>query len=445
MGEENKLSQNFTRRGLLRYAFPTAVMMLFESTYSIVDGLFASNFVGSAALAAIALVSPFAMVLAGFGFMLGTGGAALIAKTMGEGNLQRARGLFTFLIISVFAIGALLAAVAIPCLPGMLTLMGAKQQLVSMAVDYGKIIFLALPAAMLQGTFQEFYAATGKPAAGLAFIVVSGVANIALDYVLMGPLGLGIQGAAIATATAEVIGGLLPLAFFASSKSGSLRLTHPCVDFKALGAAAFNGLSEMIDSISSSIVAIFYNVQLLAYLGQEGVAAYAVVEYVLMIVTALEMGYIMGVSPIISFKYGAQDKPALKSLFAYNVQIIAVMNIVFTAAILILAPHIVALFAHGDQTLAALADDCLRIYAIAFVFIGFNFFGSILFTALGNGLVSGVIAFFRTLVCESAFVLILPALIGATGIWLSAPIAEIVALVLTAACVFALGKRYGYL
>ncbi len=443
--KDNKLAQNLSRRSLLRFAFPTALMMLLVSTYSVIDGLFASHFVGSVALAAIALVSPLIMVLTGFGFMLGVGSAALVAKTMGQGDLERARGLFSFFVLSCFALGVALAVVGIPLLPSALRVMGAEEQLAAMAAEYGTILLLSLPASILQGAFEEYYATTGKPSVGLVFSLAAGMVNVVLDYIFMGPLGLGVVGAAAATALGEVVGGLLPLAFFASSRSGLLRLVKPIVDFRALGAAVFNGISEMVDSISGSIVSAIYNVQLLAYLGQEGVAAFAVIEYALMVVTALEMGYIMGMSPMISYKYGAQDKAGLRSLFAKNVQIVSVMNVVFTVATLVLSPHIVALFAHDDAQLAALATQALSVYAFAFLLIGFNFFGSVLFTALGNGVVSAAISFFRTLVCESAFVLTLPLVMGAQGIWVSAPCAEVVAFALTAVLVVRMRKRYGYL
>lgn len=438
------LAQNLSRRGLLRYALPTALMMLLMSTYSVVDGLFAANFVGADALAAITLAYPLIMVLDGLGFMLGTGGVALVAKTLGSGDTARARGLFSFFVICCAVLGAALAAIGIPCLQPLLGLMGADAHLASMAAEYGVILLLAMPAGMLQGMFQECYSATGKPTAGLVFTLAAGTTNVVLDYVLMGPAELGIAGAAAATAAGQVVGGLLPIAFFLSKRSGLLRLVKPCVDFRALGKASLNGLSEMVDSASSSIVTTIYNVQLLAYAGQEGIAAFAVVEYTLMVVTALEMGYIMGISPMISYKHGANDRAGLKSLFAKNMQIIGVMNVVFTALTLVLSPHIVALFAHGDAELANLATQALGVYAFAFLLIGFNFFGSVLFTALNNGLVSGAISFFRTLICESAFVLALPAALGVWGIWLSAPCAEVVAFALTAACVIGLRKRYGY-
>lgn len=441
---DNKLAQNLSRRGLLRYALPTALTMLFMSTYSVIDGLFAANFIGPDALAAIALVSPLVMVLNGLGFMLGTGGVALVAKTLGSGDAARARGLFSFFVICCVVLGATLAAVGIPCLQPVLSIMGADAKLASMAAEYGAILLLAMPAGMLQGMFQECYPTTGKPAVGLAFTLAAGATNVVLDYVLMGPANLGVAGAAAATAAGQVVGGFLPLAFFLSRHSGTLRLVKPHVDFRALRKAAFNGLSEMVDSTSGSIVTTIYNVQLLAYAGQEGIAAFAVVEYTLMVVTALEMGYIMGISPMISYKHGANDRAGLRMLFVKNVQIITAMNVVFTALTLVLSPHIVALFAHGDAELANLATQALGVYAFAFLLIGFNFFGSVLFTALNNGLVSGAISFFRTLVCESAFVLALPAALGVWGIWLSAPCAELVAFALTGACVVRLRKRYGY-
>ena len=440
-----QISDHFTYGRLLRFTAPTAAMMVFSSIYGVVDGLFVSNFVGKEAFSALNLIYPFLAMMGALGFMFGSGGTALVAKTLGEGKERRARGLFSLIVYVIIAVGVVCCAVTLAGVRPVGALMGASGTLLDQAVVYGGILAFSLPFLMLQQAFQSFLSAAGKPHVGLAVMVAAGVANIALDALFIVVFGWGLTGAAVATAASEVIGGVVPLVYFACRNSSTLRLGRPVADFRALGKACVNGSSELVSNLAMSLVAMLYNYQLMRITGPDGVAAYGVIQYVVWILLSMVMGFAMGASPLVSYQYGARNKAELSNLFRKCMTVIGVSGVVLTLLALVIARPIAMLFVGYDANVAELTTHALSIYSFMFLIAGFNVFGSSFFTALNNGLVSAVISFVRTLVFETASVLILPAFFGEMGIWAAIIVAEFASLILTTGFLWGLRKNYGYM
>lgn len=440
-----KISEHFSSAKLVRYTLPTATMMVFTSIYGVIDGLFVSNFAGKEPFAALNLIYPFVMILGALGFMFGTGGTALVSKTLGEGKRNRANGLFSMLVLATFAAGVLGSVVIIAGVRSVAEMMGASGTLADQAVLYGSIVALSMPFFVLQQSFQSYFSAAGKPKIGLAVIVVAGVANIALDALFIVGFGWGLAGAAIATAISEVLGGSIPVIYFVRNNSSALRLVKPIVDFKALGKACVNGSSELVSNISMSLVAMLYNYQLMAILGADGVAAYGVIEYLMWIFISLFMGFSVGVSPLIAYQYGAKNTVELSSLFKKSLAIVGVLGIILTAAALTFARPIALLFVGYDEGVITLVTHALSIYSWVFLLCGFSIFASAFFTALNNGLVSAAISFLRSLVFEIAAIIILPIFFGEMGIWSAIVVAEAASLIVAIAFLASMRKVYNYL
>ncbi len=439
-----QISDHFTLGRLLRFTAPTAAMMIFTSIYGVVDGLFVSNFVGKEAFSALNLIYPLLMMLGALGFMFGTGGTALVAKTMGEGADKRARGLFSLIVYVTLGVGIVCGIVCLLIVRPVAMAFGATGDLLEECVVYGGILSFSLPFLMLQESFQSFLTAAGKPKVGLAVIVAAGVANIALDALFIVGFGWGLAGAAAATAASEFVGGGIPLIYFACRNESSLRLGKPVADVRALGRACVNGSSELVANISMSLVSMLYNYQLMAYIGADGVAVYGIIQYAAWILLSLFMGFSVGVSPIVSYNYGAKNTPELKGLFRKSIGVMAVGGVLVTVLTRLLARPLAMLFVGYDAALVDMTVGALNEYSLAFVFAGVSLFGSSFFTALNNGLVSALIAFLRTLVFECGAVLLLPLVLGADGIWFSIVVAEIASVVLTSCFLVGLRKQYGY-
>lgn len=439
-----KISDHFTYAKLIRYTAPTAMMTVFTSIYGVVDGLFVSNFVGKEEFAALNLIYPLILLMGALGFMFGTGGTALVAKTMGEGNQRRANGLFSMLVGVTFAVGLVCCAVVLLGVRPVGAFMGATDTLLDSAVLYGSICALSLPFYMLQESFQSYLAAAGKPKVGLAVIVLAGVTNIVLDAVFILVFGWGLAGAAIATAASEVVGGLTPVIFFVGKRADTIRLCKPIFDLRALGKACANGSSELVANISMSLVSMLYNIQLMSYLGADGVAAYGVIQYLMWIFASLFMGFGIGSAPLISYQFGAENTEELSNLFKKCFSIIAVLGVVLTVLAFLIARPIAMLFVGYDEGVTELTTHALSIYSWVFLLCGFSLFGSAFFTALNNGVVSAVISFLRTLVFEVGAILILPTFFGEMGIWSAILVAEVMSFIITASFVIALRKTYGY-
>jgi len=437
-----QLSDHFDYKKLLRFTFPSIVMMIFTSIYGVVDGFFVSNFVGKTPFTAVNLIYPFLMILGAVGFMFGTGGGALIAKTMGEGDREKANSNFSLFVYLSMVLGLLLSIAGIVNLPKVAALLGAEGILLENCVTYGRIILMALPMFLLQMEFQSFFITAEKPQLGLWATVAAGLTNILLDFLLIAVLDLGLEGAAAATALSQAVGGLLPLFYFSRKNSSLLKLGKCSFDGMALLKACTNGSSELMSNLSMSLVNMLYNVQLIKYAGEDGVAAYGVLMYVNMIFIAVFIGYSIGTSPVIGYHFGAENHDELKGLLQKSIRIIGIFSIAMLAMGLLLAAPLSQLFVGYDAALYNMTVRGFYIYSFSFLFAGFAIFGSGFFTALNDGLTSALISFLRTLVFQVASVLLLPLILGLDGIWYSIIVAEAMAVLVSA--VFLVKKREQY-
>lgn len=439
-----QLSDHFTYKKLLRFTLPSILMMIFTSIYGVVDGLFVSNFVGKTSFAAVNFIMPVLMLPGAVGFMFGTGGCALVSKTMGEGDRERANRLFSMLVAISTACGIVIAIAGYLLLPTAARLLGAEGQLLDDCILYGRIILIALPAFMLQMEFQSFFIAAEKPNLGLTVTVVSGVANMVLDALLVGVFPLGLVGAAVATAISQAIGGIVPLLYFFRPNTSLLRLTTFGMDWHALLKTCTNGSSELMSNISMSLVGILYNAQLIRYAGEDGVAAYGVLMYVCMIFIGAFIGYSIGTAPVIGFHFGAQNHKELKSLLKKSLLLILICSATMLLLGEVLAKPLSLLFAGYDEALYNLTVRGFYIFSFSFLFSGIAIFGSSFFTALNNGLVSAIISFLRTLVFQIAAVLLLPLIWQTDGIWISIVVAELMATAVTFAFLIGMRRKYQY-
>ena len=443
-GEVIQLSDHFTCRRLLRFTLPSIIMLVFTSIYGVVDGFFVSNFVGKTPFTAVNFVWPFLMILGAVGFMFGTGGGALIAKTMGEGRREEARRLFSLLIYISMGCGLVLTIVGLLVLRPVCMALGAEGRLLEDAVIYGRVLLLGIPAYILQYEFQCLFATAEKPQLGLYVTVAAGLTNIVLDALLVAVFPLGLVGAALATVLSQVVGGVIPLFYFARPNSSLLRLGRTRFDGKALLRTCSNGFSELLSNISMSLVNMLYNVQLLRYAGEDGIAAYGVLMYVSMVFLAVFIGYSVGVSPVVSYHYGAQNHAELRGLRRRSMAITGVFAVLMFAAAEVLARPLSLIFVGYDAGLLEMTLRAFFIYSFSFLFAGFAIFGSSFFTALNDGLVSAAISFLRTVVFQITAVLLFPLVWDLDGIWLSIVAAEALAVVVTVLFLIGKKKKYQY-
>ena len=439
-----QLSDHFDYKKLLRFTFPSIVMMIFTSIYGVVDGFFISNFVGKTSFAAANFIFPFLMILGAVGFMFGTGGSAIISITMGAGDRDRANRLFSLFVYVSAVCGIVIAALGILFIRPVAALLGAEGTMLEDCVLYGRIILVSIPAFILQYEFQSFFVAAEKPQLGLAVTVAAGVTNMALDALFVGVLRWGLAGAAAATALSQAVGGAVPLFYFARPNTSLLRLTGTKFDGGALLKACVNGSSELMSNISMSLVSMLYNVQLMKYSGQDGVAAYGVLMYVNMIFLAAFIGYSVGVAPVTGYHYGAGNWQELKGLLKKSLVLIGAFSLGMLALAEGLARPLSLIFVGYDQWLLELTLKGFLIYSFSFLFAGVAVYGSSFFTALGNGLVSALISFLRTLVFQVAAVLVFPLIWGIDGIWISIVAAELMAAVVTALFLIGMRGKYHY-
>ena len=439
------LYDHFTYKKLLRFTLPSIAMMVFISIYGIVDGFFVSNYVGKVPFAALNYIYPFLMILGALGFMFGTGGSAFIAKTIGEGDKEKANRTFSMIIFATVILGVGFSALGEIFLEEISYLLGATGDMHKGCVEYGRIFLIFMPALMLQFVFQGLCVTADKPKLGLWSTIAAGVANMLFDWLLVGVYPLGLEGAALATGISQLIGALIPLVYFSFPNSSLLRIVRPKFDRRSLAKICVNGSSELMTNISSSIVCILYNYRLYDMAGEDGVAAYCVIMYVAFIFISTYVGYAVGCAPVVSYNLGADNKNELKSVFKKSLTIIGVCSIVMLALSLLLAKPLSLMYVSYDADLLDLTVNAFRIYSFSFLFAGIAIFGSSFFTALNNGLISAVISFLRTLVFQISAVLLLPLIWGVDGIWASIIVAEFLAAVLTVVLIFAYRKRYGYL
>lgn len=439
------LSDHFNIAKLLKFTFPSIVMMIVTSIYSIVDGFFVSNFVGKTPFTAVNFIMPVLMILGTVGFMLGAGGSALVAKTFGEGEDERARSIFSLVIYVSMALGVTLAALGIIFMPDVARLLGAEGELLDNCVLYGRVVLIGLPAFILQMEFQSFFITAERPTLGLVVTIGAGVTNMVLDGLLVGVLSWGLVGAALATVISQMIGGFIPIIYFARKNSSILKLGKTRYDGKVLLKVCTNGSSEFMSNISMSLVGILYNAQLLNYAGEDGVAAYGVMMYVSMIFCGVFIGYSIGSAPVVGYHYGAGNSGELKGLLKRSLAIICVLSIAMTALSVILSTPLSSLFVGYDEGLYELTSHGFMIFSLAFLFMGMAIFGSGFFTALNDGLTSAAISFLRTLVFQTAAVLIFPLLWGIDGIWWSLVASELAAVAAFAVFLIVKRKKYKYL
>lgn len=439
-----QLSEHFTYGKLLKFTFPSIIMMVFTSIYGVVDGVFVSNFVGSESFAAVNLIMPFLMILGAIGFMLGTGGSALVAFILGTGDGQKANRVFSLMVYVLIVLGGIFMVGGILFMEPMARLLGADEAMLPVCVQYGRILMLGLIPFMLQNTFQSFLVTAERPHFGLYITIAAGVTNMVLDALFVGVFRWGVAGAAAATVISQIVGGVIPLVYFICPNKSKLRLGKTKMDFRMLGKAAANGSSEFMTNVSMSLVNMLYNWQLMRLIGAQGVAVFGIIMYVSFIFAAIFIGYSMGSAPVIGFHYGAGNKEELKGLFRKSLWILLVFSVVLTGLAMILAKPLAMIFVAYDAELLELTKRALTIYSLSFLMSGFNIFASSFFTALNDGLTSALISFGRTLMFQVASVLLLPLIFDVDGIWAAVILAEGLALILSAACVIRNRKKYGY-
>ena len=439
-----QLSDHFTYGRLLRFTLPSIVMMIFTSIYGVVDGIFVSNFAGKTAFAAINLIMPYLMVFGTLGFMMGTGGTALVSMTLGAGDKKKANEIFSLLVYVCIIGGILLTILSIALMRPAAIILGATGQMLEDCVTYGIIVQLALTAYILQYAFQSFCITAEKPNLSLGMTVASGVCNIVLDALFVGMFRWGLVGAAVATAFSQILGGIIPIVYFLRPNDSLLRLGKCKFDGNALLRTCTNGSSELMSNLSMSLVSMLYNFQLITYAGEDGIAAYGVIMYVNFIFIAIYIGFSIGSAPIVGYNHGAQNHGELKGLLRRSLVILTGFSGILTGAAVLLAEPLSAIFVSYDPALFAMTVRAFRIYSLSFLLCGFNIYGSSFFTALNNGLISAIISFLRTLVCQCAAVLLLPLVFGLDGIWWSVLAAEGIALALTLYFLVKNRKKYHY-
>ncbi len=441
--EEIKLSDHFTYGRLMKFTLPSIAMMVFTSLYGMVDGFFVSNFVGKTPFAAVNFIYPFLMVLGSLGFMFGAGGSALISRTMGTRDMEKANRIFSLVVYVALGVGTVIALLGILLIRPVAAVLGAEGAMLDNCVVYGRIILAALPAFIMQMAFQSFFITAEKPKLGLVVTIASGVTNMVLDAVLVIPFGL--VGAALATAISQVVGGAIPLAYFARPNSSLLRLGKTVYDGKALLKTLTNGSSELLSNASMSLVNMLYNIQLLKYAGEDGVAAYGTMMYVNLIFLAIFIGYSIGTAPMVGFHLGAENDRELKSLLKKSMVIIGASSVAMLGLGYLLARPLSLLYVGYDAELLELTVDGFYIFAVSFPVAGYAIFYSGFFTALNDGLTSAIISFLRTLVFQIAAVMLLPLILGIDGIWWSVTVAEAMAVITGTVCLFAKRKKYRYM
>lgn len=439
-----QLSEHFNYTKLMRFTLPTITMMIVTSLYSVVDGIFVSNVLGGEAFAAVNLIFPFPMMLSAVGFMIGTGGSALVSMTLGEGRKQKANEYFSMLVAFVSAAGVLLTIFGIAFIRPISMLLGAEGELLDGCMIYGSSLMLGLAPFMLQNCFQSFLVTAERPKLGLGISIAAGLTNMALDFLFIYVFPWGLVGAAAATVLSQVVGGVIPLIYFWRKNTSLLQLVCFHFEWKPIIKSCVNGSSEMLTNLSTSLLNMLYNLQLMRLVGENGVSAYGVIMYVSFIFTGTYLGYAIGAAPIVGYHYGAGNKKELKSLLRKSLLLITAVAVGLTALSEILSGGLAGIFVSYDRELMEMTKIAIQIYSLSYLISGFNIFGSAFFTALNDGPVSALISFVRTLLFQIIMILVLPALFGLNGVWFAVVAAEALALLVTIICFLAKRKKYQY-
>lgn len=440
-----QLSEHFTYKKIFRFALPSIVMMVFTSIYGVVDGTFVSNFVGKTPFAAVNLVWPFLMILGAFGFMIGTGGSALVAKTLGENKKEDANRYFTMLITLVIILGILLTIFGLIVVRPLSHALGARGQMLEDCVTYGRTLMIFNTAFMLQSVFQSLFITAEKPRLGLIMTVAAGLTNMVLDALFIAVFKWGLVGAALASGLSQCIGGILPLIYFLSSKNDTpLKFVKTKMEGKVLLKACANGASELMTTVSSSLVSMLYNFQLMRLAGQNGIAAYGAVMYVEFAFIAVFIGYSIGTAPIVSYHYGSENHNEVKNMLQKSFKIMSILGITMMVLAQILASPLAKVFVGYDKQLFDMTVHGFRLFSFYFILAGINIYASSFFTALNNGMISAIISFSRTLGFETLAVIILPIFLQLDGVWLAITVAEICAFVISISFLIAKKEKYHY-
>lgn len=439
-----QLSDHFSYSKLIKFTFPTIAMMIFTSIYGVVDGVFVSNCVGSDAFAAVNLIMPIIMILGSVGFMIGTGGSAIVSKTLGEGKKEKANEYFSMLVYLCVVSGVILSVIGIIFTGPIAVLLGAKGSIAKDCVTYGRTVFFMLTGLFLQNAFQSFLVVAEKPKLGLFVTLLAGFTNMFLDFLFVYVLRFGVLGAALATGISQFVGSVIPIIYFAGGKNNVLKLTKCRFNKDIIIKTCINGSSEMVTNMSMSLVNILYNMQLMKYIGTNGVVAYGIIMYVGFIFVGTYMGYAVGSAPVISYHYGAGNKDELKNLFKRSLTIIIVSSVVMTLIAEIIAGYLAGIFVSYDNNLLELTTEAIRIYAVSYLISGVNIFASSFFTALNNGVVSAVISFMRMFVFQIVMILLFPVVLGISGIWTAVIAAEVLSVVISVMFLVKNRKKYSY-
>ena len=439
-----QLSDHFSYSKLIKFTLPTIAMMIFTSIYGVVDGVFVSNCVGSDAFAAVNLIMPIIMILGSVGFMIGTGGSAIVSKTLGEGKKEKANEYFSMLVYLCVVSGVILSVIGIIFTGPIAVLLGAKGSIAKDCVTYGRTVFFMLTGLFLQNAFQSFLVVAEKPKLGLFVTLLAGFTNMFLDFLFVYVLRFGVFGAALATGISQFVGSVIPIIYFAGGKNNVLKLTKCRFNKDIIIKTCINGSSEMVTNMSMSLVNILYNMQLMKYIGTNGVVAYGIIMYVGFIFVGTYMGYAVGSAPVISYHYGAGNKDELKNLFKRSLTIIIVSSVVMTLIAEIIAGYLAGIFVSYDNNLLELTTEAIRIYAVSYLISGINIFASSFFTALNNGVVSAVISFMRMFVFQVVMILFLPVVLGISGIWTAVIAAEVLSVVISVMFLVQTRKTYSY-
>ena len=439
-----RLSDHFSYSKLIRFTLPTIAMMIFTSIYGVVDGVFVSNCVGSDAFAAVNLIMPVIMILGSTGFMIGTGGSAIVSKTLGEKKLEKANEYFSMLIYLCIVSGVILSAIGIIFIKPIAGLLGATGDIANNCIIYGRTVFFMMTGLFLQNAFQGFLVVAEKPKLGLAVTLLAGFTNMFLDFLFVYVLRLGVFGAAVATGISQFVGAIIPVIYFASGKNNILHLKKCRFNKDIIIKTCINGSSEMVTNMSMSLVNMLYNMQLMKYIGTNGVVAYGIIMYVGFIFSGTYIGYSLGSAPVISYHYGAGNKKELKSLFKHSIILLVISSVIMTLLAEVLAKYLAGIFVSYDKQLLELTTTAIRIYSVSYLISELNIFASSFFTALNNGFVSAAISFLRMFVFQIIMILLLPVIIGINGIWIAVTAAEALALVVSVVFVIINRKKYGY-
>lgn len=441
---EINLSEHFTYKKLIKFTLPTVIMMIFTSIYGVVDGVFVSNVVGSNAFASINLIMPAIMIIGTIGFMIGTGGSAIISKTLGESDNKKANRQFSMLIYLEIILGIIFTVISLIVLEPVAKLLGATQDMMNDCLIYGRILLIGMTAYMLQNSFQSFMVVAEKPTLGLVISIISGITNMVLDFLFMCVFKWGIAGAGFATIISQFVGAIIPMIYFARKNSTMLKLGKTKFELSTIIKTCTNGSSEMVTNLSMSVVNILFNMQLMKFAGANGVSAYGIIMYVGFIFTGTYMGYSIGTAPIVGYHYGSNNTDELKSLLSKSIKLLGIIAIIMTALAEILAKPLASIFVSYDKELLEMTINAIRLYSLSYIISWFNIYASSFFTALNNGFISALISFLRTLVFQIICILILPAIWEINGIWLSVGVAEVLSIIVSVICFIKNKKKYEY-